>query len=287
VVAKIGGQLACSNGTFENAKGEALSADGANVGGDVFLNNGFHAKGEVRLVGAKIAGALGCSNGTFENAEGFALNLELASVTTALFLRELRSTPTGIVNLGYAQVGEFVDDEKSWPENGELLLDGFVYGRLAAEAPLRARDRLRWLGLQPDFRPQPYEQLIRVLREMGHEREAREVAIAKQVQLRKHGGLGFRSRLWSLFLGFTIAHGYKGGRAFGLLMLVWLIGTGMFYMAERSGVMVPSEEEAYVSYQCGLGSLPPGYPIFHAPLYALDVFVPGIDLHQKSKPAGC
>ena len=38
--------------------------------------------------------------------------------------------------------------------------------------------------------------------------------------------------------------------------------------------MVPSEKEAYVSYQ----------PLrFDTPMYALEAVLPGIDLHQKSK----
>ena len=304
--AAIGGDLDCSGGTFENAKGIALNADGATVDGSVFLREGFHATGEVNLVGAKIGGQLNCGGGTFENANGITLNLDRATVTATFFLRKLASPPAGIVNLGYAQVGELNDDEESWPNSGKLYLDGFVYSRLAGPAtPWRAHDRkdekgvlwkgrLYWLSLQPkfrpkpyehepDFRPQPYEQLIRVLREMGHEREAREVAIAKQVRVRKYGGLGFWSRARNLIFGFIAAHGYKGERAFGLLFAVWVVGTAMFCAAERKGVMVPSKEKAYVSYQSPLQSLPPGYPVFHAPLYAIDTLLPGIDLHQKSK----
>ena len=99
------------------------------------------------------------------------------------------------------------DDEKSWPNAGKLLLDGFVYTRLAGDnTPWRARDwrddggehkgRLYWLSLQPDFHPQPYEQLAKVLRDMGHEREAREVEIARREKLRPD--LGFWSGSWRL-----------------------------------------------------------------------------------------
>ena len=290
--AKIGGQLDCSGGIFENANGHALhadsalhalNADSAIIDGPVFLGDGFHATGQVRLAGAKIGGPLNCSGGTFEKGEGFALNLERATVTGTFLLRGPRTRSAGTMNLGYANVGELVDDEESWPGNEKLYLDGFVYGRFAGDAPWQARDRLRWLGLQPGFWPQPYEQLVRVLREMGHEREAREVAIAKQVQVRKHGGLGFWGRARNLILGFVAAHGYKGERAFGLLILVWLLGTGMFCMAEWTGVMVPSEKEAYDSNQTPLVPLPSWYPILHAPLYAIDTLLPGIDLHQKSK----
>ncbi len=156
VGAQIGGDLDCSGGTFENASGYALNADHATVDGSAFLRDGFRAKGEVRLVAAKIGGQLSCLGGTFENAQGYAsLSMERASVTATFLFRGLASSPVGVVDLAYAQVGELVDDEASWPENGKLYLDGFVYGRLAGDAPWQARDRLRWLSLQPDFRPQP------------------------------------------------------------------------------------------------------------------------------------
>jgi hypothetical protein len=277
--AKIGGSLYCTGGTFENA----LYADGATVAGGVFLSEGFRATGEVRLLGVKIGGQLDCSGGSFENANGFALNMDRATVAATFFLRELASSLVGPVNLGYAQVGELIDDEESWPNSGKLYLDGFVYGRFAGNARCRARDRLRWLGLQPDFRPQPYEQLIKVLKEMGHEKEARELAIAKQQELRKREGLGRLSQAKNWLLDKTIKYGYESWRAFVLLFIVWLIGTGMFCMAEWTRVMVPSEKDAYHSYKDDSKSLPEGYPKFHAPLYALDLFVPGIDLHQKSK----
>ncbi len=281
--AKIGGQLACSGGTFEHAVGTALHADGATVAGDVFLSERFHAKGEVRLLGARIGGQFSCSGGTFENANGIALNLERASVTATFFLRQLPSRPVGAVVLAYAEVGELGDDENSWPDDGKLDLYGFVYGRLAGDAPFRARDRLRWLGLQPDFRPQPYEQLIKVLKEMGHEQEAREIAIAKQQRLRADGGLSRLSRAKNWLLDKTIKYGYESWRAFILLFVVWFIGTGMFCMAEWTGLMVPSEKEAYDPYGAVLKTLPQSYPVFHAPLYAIDTLLPGIDLHQKSK----
>jgi len=45
----------------------SLSADGINVKGSVFLREGFHAHGGVRLLGAQIGGNLDCSDGWFEN----------------------------------------------------------------------------------------------------------------------------------------------------------------------------------------------------------------------------
>ncbi len=240
--------------SLDGSRVAGIKADRLHTRGSVLLRDGFHAKGEVNLSGAKIRGTLECSGGTFD-ASGVALNLE-GVVAAGLLLRWLKAPPVGIVDLAYANVGTLTDDQKSWPKNGKLYLDGFVYGRLAGDAPWRAHDwkddrgvprkgRLHWLSLQPKFRPQPYEQLIKVLKEMGHEQDAREVAIAKQQQLREHGGLSRLSRAKNLFLDKTIKYGYESWRAFILLFVVWFFGTGMFCMAEWTGVMVPSEKEAY------------------------------------------
>ena len=89
--------------------------------------------------------------------------------------------------------GDLCDDAESWKAGAEkLALDGFIYDRLAGSAPTDADARVEWLCLQrPDFlggfRPQPWEQLIAVLRAMGHPEEARKVAIAKQRRLRRLG----------------------------------------------------------------------------------------------------
>jgi hypothetical protein len=266
-----------------------VQADGLRTRGNVFLRDGFHATGGVRLPGAKIGDDLDCLGGTFEIPNGKALYLNGAKVTTTLFLAGSASPPAGDVDLRSAQVGDLVDDEKSWPAPGKLYPDGFVYSGFSREVPWRAYDqgvrrgRLYSLGLEHDFHPQPYEQLSRVFREMGQEQEAREVAIAEKAQLRKHGGLGALSRFWNWFLGVTISYGYHPGRVLLYLFGVWLVGAFMFWAAKRKGVKVPAGKEAYDLYETPLASLPPGYPRFSAPLYALDLIVPGIDMRQKSK----
>ncbi|MFI5351662.1 MAG: hypothetical protein ACHQZS_01780 [Candidatus Binatales bacterium] len=290
VAAKIGGNLECDGGRFENTKGYALSASTATVNGNLFFHSGFQATGEVRLVGAKIGGQLACSGATFSNPEheGIALNLQRASVAATLFLSDLATRPTGTVDLRYAQVGDLVDDEKSWPNAGKLRLDGFVYTRLASDStPWRARDwrgnkgRLSWLSLQSVFHPQPYEQLAKVLRDMGHDGEAREVEIAKREESRP--GLGFGRGLWDWFLDRTIGYGLKPQRAGVGLLLALFFGWMLFQVASCNGVMVPAEKELVANYQKNPTSLPPGYPEFRPFLYDLEVLVPGIDLSQKSK----
>ncbi|MEO0372682.1 MAG: hypothetical protein AAF231_14575 [Pseudomonadota bacterium] len=85
--AVIGGQLACTEGRFENEGGYALNAHSAEVKGAVLLRGGFVSKGQVSLSGAVIGGQLACTEGRFENEEGYALNAQGAEVKDAVFLR--------------------------------------------------------------------------------------------------------------------------------------------------------------------------------------------------------
>jgi hypothetical protein len=95
--AEIGG-LSCAGGRFKSsvgqplsargAKGPALNANGAKIGGAVLLREGFHAEGEVQLLSAEIGGNLDCDGGSFTNSEGPALNAGGAKIGGAALLRK-------------------------------------------------------------------------------------------------------------------------------------------------------------------------------------------------------
>jgi hypothetical protein len=78
----VGADLACTNGKFINhtadGEGVALDAIGAQIGGHIFLNDGFLAEGRVFLFGANIAGDLTCIKATIKNraadGKGWVLN---------------------------------------------------------------------------------------------------------------------------------------------------------------------------------------------------------------------
>ena len=86
VGAEISGQLCCRGGRLSRTNveaanpaesiSEALDATGAEVGGDVFLDEGFTADGEVSLLGARIDGQLSCRGGRLCNPGGVAIDLE-------------------------------------------------------------------------------------------------------------------------------------------------------------------------------------------------------------------
>ena len=176
--AAIGGDLDCSGAQLSNAKGWALSAGRMKVG-SVFLRNGFRAEGEVRLAGATIGGNLDCAKAQFSNSSGRALAVEASKALTVeaskiggdvlfrdgfqaqgevnLFGATIRGlqivkvleAEQTILDLRLTEVGTFWDDEKSWPNAGNLFLDGFRYERLYEKSPLQADSRKKWLHRQP------------------------------------------------------------------------------------------------------------------------------------------
>ena len=66
----------------------ALSAHDIRVGGSLFLNSGFRAAGEVRLLNARIAGQLNCVGGRFANTGGVALTADGADIGGGAFLSD-------------------------------------------------------------------------------------------------------------------------------------------------------------------------------------------------------
>ena len=83
---------------------EGLNADGLTTKGDVYLQNGFSAKGEVRLPGANIGGDLTCVDGKFHNPRGYALIANGLSAKGSVYLSDGFSAE-GEVRLLGANIG--------------------------------------------------------------------------------------------------------------------------------------------------------------------------------------
>jgi len=288
---QLRGNLDCAQSMFHNPRGPALNGDSLSVG-QVLLWHGFQARGSVRLVGARINGDLNCTGGSFcaeetpDNPHGVALTIDRAEIQE-LFLRQVSQPSKGSVSVAYARVHLLNDDLESWPKSGRSWLDGFVYNTIAAPAPTHAKERLDWLNRQPTerFWPQPYEQLVLVLRRMGHERDAKKIAIAKQRALRKSGELGPGAFMWNLILGAAVGHGYRSGLAILWMLLFIAIGTGVFDKAQQMGLITPANEIAYeamISNRLGGMSKAISQSDFQPLLYSIDVLLPFVDLHQKS-----
>jgi hypothetical protein len=78
--AQIDGDLSCRGAKLRVKEGNALVADGAEIGGSIFLNEDFESSGTIRLPGAKIKGDLECPGAKLNVADGDALSADGAEI---------------------------------------------------------------------------------------------------------------------------------------------------------------------------------------------------------------
>lgn len=271
-----------------------LVGDGLRCTGNIFLSDGFHATGAVRLVDAMIDGNLGCSGGRFDNATGDALSCDRAEISGGLFFRGVAAVE-GRIDLSVARVAILVDDAASWGKAREVVLDGFVYTRIAGTgAATDADTRIKWLKQQPhdhlgreDFRPQPWEQLIGVLRAMGHPNAARDVAIAKQQALRDAGRARSAKRPFASafhwLYGQLAGFGYRPTRLFTIMVVTWAGIAGIDWRAsDLFSPAKPAADQVAPAQAAAPPAADASAPVFDAAFYSLDALLP-IDLGYQSR----
>jgi hypothetical protein len=269
------------DGSFLDPGMTAIDASSIDVAGNVIIGYGvpFVSDGLVNFITAKIGTDFIVAQGTFSGAAGTPHGLDASgiSVKNALVWTHVSLPNGGFLYLMGASTEALIDDEKSWPSPGNLLLDGFTYSGFSQTdgtgAPGDADTRLRWLRLQPGFHPQPYTQLAKVLSESGDQAGAIQVLIASDdANYRRFGPLG---RIWGGFLNTTIGYGYQPLRAILWSAAVVLFGSIVVVAGKRAGVMRFKWPD--------LAPPPPGDSTvgLHPMLYSLDVFLPFVNLHQE------
>lgn len=249
----VAGSLFLEGAVLKNSPGVALRAAGLHVGGVINLCSGLVAEGSIILSNAEAAGLV-----CFKNAE-----LRGAVECRHLVARELILLPTiapaQLVDLRYSSVGLIRDDPSSWPE--ALRLDGMTYRRFSSTG--KHSERVGLLSRDPNgFRPQPYGQLAAVLREEGHDDEARTVMLA--YERHRRDGLRPMGAFWGYLQDWTIGYGYRPWRALLWLLVFLSFGTGLFAHF-RPRAAEPNKA-----------------PEFNSLVYSADVMLPGIDFGQQS-----
>lgn len=288
---------------LSGSKVPSLRADRMIVKGGVFLDDGIEASGEVRLLGAQIGGNLDCSNGKFSNPEGDALIADGLAVKGSVFLRNAKIE--GAIDLTAARIATLVDHIACWQAGGHVL-DGLHYDRIIG--PTDANMRIDLLMKQAEnelcegFAPQPWEQLIKTLREMGHPYEAAQVAIAKQKQLRKAGKIeGPTRKALHWLYGFLAGYGYQPMKLVVAMIWLWLgcafffsVGGDYGYMGPSTPLLNNPELALSIDENCGhrrevgkqvwtkCANMPAEYTTFQPLLYSLDMILPLVDLQQES-----
>jgi hypothetical protein len=306
--AQIRGTLACPGGLFVNPGNPTLDADGTMVGGNVLFHSlanpraivPFRNDGIISLVGTHIRGNLeflGAVFGPFS-----AVNLRFSVVEGAFYWKGVIRHLSLAIHLEDASVGSLEDDKTGWPSPGNLHLDGFTYDRISSDNT-NPDDRLRWLRLQnppepgrlrrflhgvlygghrltwrqkdwPDFRPQPYQQLSKALRELGDNAGAKRVLVEMEDSRRKFGNLTFRPWVWRWILKGVIGYGYRPGYALICALVVIAFGSGLFWY--NTDLITPTDRAAY-------NAAPSYYQPFSPIVYSIDTFLPIINLGQKDR----
>lgn len=285
---KLGGELYAFAGRFFNPNNTALDASRSEIDGDVWFASfpptlsGPVIDGLIDFNGAAFSGGatLVFNGARFEAAEGDANGLYMFSTTIPGFVWVNNTLGKDtLLNVRDSQVQEFYDDERSWPQPGHLLIDGFTYGDLGgsgrafAAPPIDAPSRLKWLALQPTFHSQPYKQLAKVLAARGDSAGADRVLIAMEDGRYASAGIG--ERILGAALKGTIGYGYRPLLAVFWCFAVIVVGWPIIAIAKRAGVMRQTWPEN--SPKPAEDSYEPLHPF----LYSLDVFLPFVNLHQE------
>jgi hypothetical protein len=293
--ARIAGTLDCWGGRFDNPGGDALQAGGVTVAGTILLSHDFRAEGVIDLTGGNIGSHLDFNGAQFIGEAQNGLLAENLTVRGIFDWRNVVKTDGTILDLWGARVGQLADDKRSWPKCQNLDVDDFIYAAIA-DGPVDATTRVDWLkrqtsrplnpelkqqvsGLNP-FRPKPYQQLAKVLRESGHEAAAKRILIAKEWARRKSGGLWWGARVWNWLLYLTIGYGYRPYLALSWAVLWVVLGGILFGVGYQKEIVIPAKAEAYDPSK-KIRQEPAFYPAFRPLLYSLDTFVPIINFGQK------
>lgn len=320
--ARIDNQLNCTGATFRVDAGDALNVRGIKVSSSFLLGGGTQVVGAVHMDDARIEGGVSLRGGgaiqTFV--------ADRATIKGELVLRNL-SVPVGSISLVGTWVQSLNDDATSWGDH--IFLNGFIYDLIDVHSSLSVKERLEWLDKAKlpikdrneasHFRPQPWFQLRKVLEEMGHAEESREIGIAYEQRLNKLGLVGKPPEGWSYLkrfiyqwlnstfhkgYGVLTGYGYRPMFLLGWFIGVWLTCTVIYWgAANQYAVFAPSnplifQNPAYAGcrppttpnatkadgtgnwYLCA--ALPEEYTGFSPMAFSLDLLLPLVDLHQEN-----
>ena len=251
----------------------AILAETLRIGGSLFgfpgrdaAGTGFRCviQGGVHAHGARIGGVVNLQQALLRPYPGApeapVLDLTHAGIGTSLMVPGLGRESRGVVVLAHASVTLLEDqDGLAWGADvaGEprrdaqglltglkLVLDGFTYQRL--EDP-KGDKATRWRGREAflrrqfegslpgprDYRPQPWEQLIKVLRAQGYPQDAEDFARRKRDFAIECRAERQAARAWNTFVGVCFGHYYSWMRAAVSLTLWVVVGTLLLGLANH------------------------------------------------------
>lgn len=290
-----------------------FSGTDLDVGDSVLMGQGFTTFGGFYLQRARVQKDVGAVNAKIvaETDTKSAIDFGWSHIHGNLILEN--NLFRGSINASHLRAAVLCDNAKGYHGASELKIDGFRYQNLY-ECDLSASEeksvgcvasRISWLERMPEYQPQPYAHLVDVLIAQGRTEEAREILIAKRnkelVQSRKHistdGPLSALMRasmyLTSRLFGLLFGYGLRPSRAICTVLAAFLAGWAFFGWANYRGAMVIDQQAVAGAVLEGkIGSQLSAAPVktdvtcggsIRPSLYALDVFIPLVDLRQENK----
>ncbi|MEU7335468.1 oxidoreductase [Streptomyces sp. NPDC007074] len=219
----------------------------------------FECRGGIRLDDGRFGDAVDFERARFTFDDDQELSLLRVQTPELRFLGERPAR--GKVVLSGARIVNLVDRADSWPRPGNLHMGGFSYENLVPQGAFPLTRRLEWVAAATaEYSPEPYERLATVLRDSGEDEDAREVLLAKQ--RRRRETLPLAAKLWGYAQDWTVAYGYRPGRAALWMAVLWAATSIAFSHASH-----PPVDDG-------------GHPHWNAALFALDLLLPVIDLGQ-------
>ncbi|MFE3324109.1 oxidoreductase [Streptomyces sp. NPDC059176] len=222
----------------------------------------FECHGEARLDDGRFGDAVDFHKARFILSGDRREELSLRRISTPELRFNGERPEEGRVVLNGAKVVTLIDLSTSWPGPGGLAMGGFVYENLVPYSRFPLARRLEWIAAAtPEYAPEPYERLATVLRSSGEDADAREVLLAKQ--RRRRETLPLAAKLWGYVQDWTVAYGYRPGRATLWMAVLWAAGALAF--SRHHPAAIKSDE----------------HPEWNPSLFALDLLVPVVNLGQE------
>ena len=219
----------------------------------------FECQGGIRLDDGRFGDAVDLERARFTFTDEQELSLRRIQTPELRFLGRAAAARQGGAVGGAGR--QPVDRATAWPGPGSLHMGGFVYENLVPHGPFPLAERLEWVAAATaEYNPEPYERLAAVLRTGGEDEDAREVLLAKQ--RRRRESLPLAAKLWGYAQDWTVAYGYRPGRAAVWMAVLWAASSVAFAHASHPPLKG--------------GEHPPWNPA----LFALDLLLPVIDLGQ-------
>jgi hypothetical protein len=272
ICAHIGGRLRLIDAQLLHAGETTLRAARARIDADVHCEGHFRSEGELSFLHATVGGLLDLSTSTLTNPAGTAIDLEGARIANLVLPN--KTPPDGRLVLTRAHIGHLADN---WPATHYTICpEGLHYDTLAFTAPTGNSEvaaRLDWLEAAEDpngnrvFLPHAYDQLTAAYRREGADRDARTVAVAKERRRRKQKRR--LARFFSWCIDFFAGYGYQVWRGAVALLLVAVVGGGIFEWAMTDHHMT-SLHNAQI------------HPQFNAWVYSIDALLPVVNLGQRT-----